>query len=66
MTVRHSPAMQKRGELIPVRETVHFTPEAFLDKIGRSDNPQDTGSTGRKRRSWKFRRTILLWFAESP
>lgn len=42
MTVWHSPAMQKTGQFIPVRETVHFTPESFLDKIRRSDNPQDT------------------------
>lgn len=66
MAVRHSPAMQKRGQLIPVRETVYFTPKAFLDKIRRSDSPQDRGSTGRKRRSWKFRRTILSGFFWEP
>jgi len=65
MAVGHSPAIQKRGQLIPFRETVHYSPEAFLDKI-RSDSPQDRGSIGRKRASWKFRRTILLWCVESP
>lgn len=31
---------QKRGQLIPAGETAHATPEAFLDKISKSETGQ--------------------------
>lgn len=54
---------QKRGQLIPAGENAHVTLEAFLDKIGKLET--GTADSERKRRPWRFRRTIL-WVAGRP